>query len=322
MKNSNNKIPAFAYFSWGVAFLSIFILMIDLFIRAPEPLNPFIKEINKENFLEKENNKQSTELQTHYDDELVINENCCIATIFEKSSIQQTILLGYSLLKANSNDENSKNHKYTIPKTFALFILENDDISISENELLALKKYFEIINITSEQLKLTNNMKELLFWTTPELKKCYPLVGLAHNGLFNKAPNRICNSIPFSAVSKTGDVVFFDTSLMVLDPTKHPGQMNEKYNKNNKNKQFKKYINYQITNWKPLPTDLSVEDYNNEFLDFWMKFGTPTFIHYEDSTFYNAINNVNKTSGSQEIFKIITKLANEVKLAHPNIYHN
>ena len=55
---------------------------------------------------------------------------------------------------------------------------------------------------------------------------------------------------------------------MVLDPSKHPGKLKEKYENNKKNKQFKRYINYQITDWKPLPTDLSVEDYNNDFLDY------------------------------------------------------
>lgn len=294
--------------------------MIDLYFRVPEPVNPFLNKNIIDPFHQSESNNKPNDAKQHKIEKSNINERCCIATIFDQSSIKQTIALGYSI-KSSYKRNNYKNQD--IPKTFALFTSDKDDnFKITEKELSVLKKYFDIVNISNKQQETTNNMIELLFWTTEELKNCFPVVALTHNGLFNKAPIEICNSIPFSAVSKTGDIVFFDTSLMVLDPSTHPGKLNKEYEKNKKNKQFKRYINYQITDWKLLSTDLSVQDYNNDFLDFWLKYGTPTFIHFEDNTFYNSINGINKTSGSPEIFKIIVKIIDEVKNAHPDIFQN
>lgn len=317
MNGSKNQIPFYVYFSWALAILSIFIFMIDLFIRAPDPVNPFIKnDLIDYDQIEIDNKPKNS--HQYRENRLNNNEKCCIATIFDQSSIKQTIALGYSILNSYNNFQN-----HTVPKTFALFTADNNNnYNISNNELLTLEKYFRVINISTTQQEITNGMIELLFWTIPELKNCFPVVALTHNGIFNKAPIDICNSIPFSAVSKTGDIVFFDTSLMVLDPSKHPGKLDKKYEKNKKNKQFKRYINYQITDWKPLPTDLSVEDYNNDFLDFWLKYGTPTFIHFEENTFFNSIKGINQTNGSREIFKIIVKIINQVKDKHPDIFQN
>ena len=209
------------------------------------------------------------------------NPNCCIATLFGQNDIKKLLVLGYSLHEFNPNP----------PKMYAL---SKHNISDENRELI--QKYFHIVDIYN----MTNAPKfhQILFW---ELEDCSPVVAVDVNGLFASNVNELCNAAPFSAVAKNGDPFLFDSSLMVLDPL-NPPDFDDTIN----NQQWKNYINKLYPNWKPLKSNLCVNDKQESFLEFWMSFGSPVYIHYSDKTF-KAIENRNADNiyGSVNVFSFI-----------------
>lgn len=302
MTKSRN-ISFVTYFSWGLAFFMILILNINLFFQLPNLTS------EEASFQDNDHQSNQNPISTSQDNPL-INQKCCIVTIFDSSSIKQTISLGYSIFK--SYKQNSSKYK---PKLFALF----KHSSIKPIEITSIEKYFSIINITIEEQQLVNDMDPLLFWTNQELKThgCFPIVGLTNLGVFHKNPTEICNHQPFSAVSSKGDVVFFDPSLMVLDPSQNPMEMTPISTPQKLT--FQKYINNRITNWTPMSTALSVDDYNNEYLDFWLKYSSPTFVHFQNDVFVSAVNGKNQSTGSPGLYAIIKKNVEEAMKANPEI---
>jgi hypothetical protein len=47
-------------------------------------------------------------------------------------------------------------------------------------------------------------------------------VAVNHTGFFNRGVEGLGRVAPFSSVSRIGDNVFFDASLMIIDPTAPP----------------------------------------------------------------------------------------------------
>ncbi|OHT08635.1 hypothetical protein TRFO_22710 [Tritrichomonas foetus] len=290
--NRANQISTLTIVSWIAALLSIIVLMIDLFIRLPSPektnRNSYQNDVNYEknpNF----NRNQETETENES-----IPDGCCIATILNSKTIKQGIALGYSLNATNGFR----------PKSFAILTS-----SIPESDLSIVKQYFNVIDVTSD---LSNHKYEqYFFWS--HLKECSPVVAVTPSGVFNKPPTKLCTAKPFSAVSKKGDVVFFDTSLMVLDPNMPPPDPK------NTDFKFSKFITRNIE-WNPLSTDLSVEDYSNEYIDFWLKYSSPTFIHFDDDTFKKAASGNEKSHGSQGLYAIIKRIILGAKEKHPEIF--
>jgi hypothetical protein len=203
------------------------------------------------------------------------NPNCCIATVFDSNSIQQTVVLGHSLHRAGS----------VLPRTFAILT------SPTTANLSAVEKYFQIINASST----TVLYPELLFWS--ELN-CAPVVAVTHTGLFNRPADRLCSLQPFGAVSRIGEVVYFEPNLMILDPTNKIKEIKEM-------ESFSKFINQEITDWRPIPSELSVADVDHDYLNFWLLYGTPTFIHFGEDTFQKAVRGEKNSTGSFALFDII-----------------
>ena len=293
---SDFKISIFTFFIWCFAIISILILTLDLYIHSPNPLSPLSKSdqipIVDQKLQNPKNNINGDDKVITYND----YSNCCIATILDESSIKQAITLGYSINSTGG----------FIPKMYAIL-----DSNISEIELNTLKKYFNIIYSSNDTQSL--KFKELLLWRY--FQKCSPLVYVTPNGVFNKDPSKICSAKPFSAVSKKGDIVYFDTSLMVIDP------QNKVTGNENNEQHFKKFINKVFSEWNPLSTDLSVEDYNNEYIDFWLKYSQPTFIHFDESVYKSALKNEKESSGSQGLYRIILDIVNNAKTAHLDIFN-
>jgi hypothetical protein len=100
---------------------------------------------------------------------------------------------------------------------------------------------------------------------------------------------------------------------MVLDPKDRP-------KRGTNEPTFAKVINRQLTDWKPLKTDLSVDDFDNEYLDFWMKYNTPTYIHYEDEALDRAIVGDPRVNASKGLYEIIRKAVKGAEVDHPEIF--
>ena len=227
------------------------------------------------------------------------NPKCCIATLFGKNDIKQLLVLGYSLHQFNSNP----------PKMYAL-----SKHNISDDNRKLIQKYFEIVDV----FNMTNPPKfhQTLFW---ELDDCSPVVAVDVNGFFASNVNGLCNAKPFSSIARNGDPFLFDSSIMVLDPLLPP-DFDESISEN----QWKNYINRIITKWNPLKSNLCVNDKNENFLDFWMTFGQPVYIHFSEKTF-RAIQNKSRTppKGSVNVFTFIApKIFKILKKLFPEDFLN
>ena len=201
-----------------------------------------------------------------------INKNCCISTFFDNFEIENTLLLGYSLHNVGVNP----------PKTFAF-----SKNKISEKNREKLSKYFDFVEDSS------NATSELL-------GNCFPLISVSSQGVFNKSPWDVCNfvteeTLP-AAVPQQGDIVYPDTAMLVVDP------------RNMTESLFKSFGGYKgpLDKWFNLPSEFSVYDYNNDFLDFWMTYSSPTYIHYSSQTYQELVNGAKKTEdGSYQIYKVL-----------------
>jgi len=255
--------------SWFFALLSVLFLSYEIILRTPDVEIGKVPYFVENDIIEK------------------AIESCCISTIFDSHSIRQAVVLGHSLNHLGSKP----------PKMFAFF-LDN----ITEHNLSEVSKYFSVINGYNHGLKYS----ELLHWS---LKECNPVIAVSKNGAFYKEPTKICNSKPFSSVSQRGDIVFFDPSLMVLNPTDNIDASKEEGS-------FKRFINDRYPEWNPLPSDLSVEDYDNDFLDFWCKFSSPTYVHFNDDTFNRAIKGNSAGTGSKALYLLIKRMINDAQIDH------
>jgi hypothetical protein len=204
-----------------------------------------------------------------------INKNCCVSSFFDNSEIENILFLGYSL----------RNLGVIPPKTFAF--AKNE---LTEENKNKLAKYFDIV---AEGTKAT---KELL-------DGCFPLISVSSLGVFNKSPWDICNfatkgKMP-AAVPLQGDIVYPDKAMIVFDPS------------NMRDPIFTMHGEYKgsLDKWFNLPSEFSVLDYENDFLDFWMSFSSPTYIHYSKSTFQEIVSGSKKPeNGSFRIFRVLKQI--------------
>lgn len=280
--NAKKEISSVTWILWSVAVASIVILSFEMFLVAPSPPQEII------------NNYQAPKLNNYENIEL--NKECCLVTIFDSTTVKQTLTLGFSLYYSGGD----------IPKTYAIMTSK-----IKQKEFESLNRYFTVI----DAINTTDyRWKEELNWMF--FDDCSPVVAVSNNGVFTQPLNRICNAKPFSAVSHKGDVVYFDTSLMVLDPL----QILEKDKKKYKN--FDQFINQYFPKWNPLPTDLSVDDFENEYIDFWLKYNHPNYIHFTKEIFDDALNNKQKGGGSPGLYDIIKRVVQAAKDANPVIFED
>jgi hypothetical protein len=191
------------------------------------------------------------------------------------------------------------------PRTFAIATS-----AISAEAWSVLAQYFTVVNV-SRSLS-AGEFSEFYFWS--ELPSdCFPVVGVGHTGLFNRAPDSLCQAEPFSAVPRLGDVVYFDPMMMVLDPKLPPTKAPDALN-------FAKLINAEIIDWNILPSDSSVADIENEYLDFWLLYGSPIFLHFDEDTFRRAVSRQNQTLGSPALFEIVWRIVGAAIADHREIF--
>jgi hypothetical protein len=275
-------IPPSTWLLWFFSILSIFILSLGLILRLPSPQNDVFRHL--------------------YPDILPVpstppprrtpHPQCCIATLFDNISIAQTVALGHSLKSSLLAFR---------PRVFAIATSD-----IASNSLSVIQQYFTVVNAT-KTLSL-GEFPEFHFWAT--LTGGHPVVGVSHTGLFNRAQDSLCQAEPFSAVARLGDVVYFDPSMMLLDPTKRLAKSPDALN-------FAKLINQEFANWNILPSDSSVADLENEYLDFWLPYGSPTYWHFEEEMFRRAVKKSKKTLGSPALFEIMTRIIDRAVPDHP-----
>jgi hypothetical protein len=58
-------------------------------------------------------------------------------------------------------------------------------------------------------------------------------------------------------------------------------------------------------NWKPLRSELSVQDVAHEYMEFALKYLSPTYIHFSAETFNRAMRGESVGNGSVGIFEMI-----------------
>lgn len=278
---ANRPIPTYTWYSWGLALVSVLVLAGDLFFRLPSPTVPF--ESSKPSKMETTAAIKEDSIQ-----------DCCLATIISSETARQAVVLGHSL-----------SHTGSVPPKMYAFTTDK----IDEKYLKVIKKYFQVIEAPKENE--IGKFTEFLYWT--KLKSCAPVVAVSPIGVFNKPADRLCRAKPFASVSKVGDVVYFDSSLMVIDPKDVP--------KDNSETTWQKYINREMVEWNPLPSDLSVDDFNNEYIDFWLKYQSPTYIHFTNETFTSAVAKANRSMGSEGLFKIIKRIVSNAKKDHPEVFN-
>ena len=204
----------------------------------------------------------------------ILNPKCCIFTTFSKQQIQNLLLLGFSIHTTGR----------TPPKSFAF----NTGHELSNKERNLILPYFEIINSPeSANEVLVNN-------------ECFPVLSVSVKGVFNKTPWDVCDydyniSLP-AAVPKHSVILYPDQNLLLIDPKQnHSGSFSLTHISDEK--------------WSPLPGDLHVNDYNNTFLDFWTRYGNPTYISYSSETYQNLVAHRKKNpNGGFRIYRILQRI--------------
>jgi hypothetical protein len=205
---------------------------------------------------------------------------CCLATLINSTSFKHSLALGHSLRQLNSNI------------TFYAIL----ETSFNSSNISILRQYFNVINISESLI-----FPEAAFW---ELKDCFPVVAVSSLGIFRRPIDQLCSSSPFSAVSRVDEVVWFDPSLMVLDPRSVPAFSQSKGS-------FSEFSKTGI-NWHPLRPDLSVNDIAHEYMEFSLRYLSPTYIHFTADTFLRASSNQTVGSGSALLFEMIRPIINSI----------
>ena len=264
----------FTWYIWALAMCSLIILAFDLLFFLPHPSKPI------------ESEKSSVQCDHS------IPESCCVATLLNNDNALNVVTLGHSLSETSSS----------LPSTFAIMLED-----IPREKLDVISNYFNIINATDK----SPPFPELLFWS--KLKHCMPVIAVSALGVFTNTVNDLCHAKPFSSVSANGDVVYFDPSLMILDPNDPP-------NTSHHEKTWSKFVNKAYLNWNPLPPRSSVNDYANAFLEFSLNYAPPTYVHFKKPTFHQALIGSSETSGSKKLYEVIKRAVNSAKLAHANIF--
>ena len=212
------------------------------------------------------------------ENKIIHNSNCCISTHFSKNKLDQLLLLGYSIA-----------HTGQIPPKLLAF---TNDHPISEKEIESISKFFKIVDKSKEMETYIN-------------EECFPVVSVSVEGVFNKSPWDICeyvsNKTLPAAVPQHSDILYPDSNLFVFDPKTNP-----------KNKTTSEGYFQSFQEWTPLPADFYVYDYQNEFLDFWTRYGNPTFIYYSSETYSKLISKSKKHGdGSFRLYKILQRIYND-----------
>jgi hypothetical protein len=269
---------------WILALVSVLSLFVELIFRLPHPKQNLFHPIQPDLAALPRRIPAATP-----------NPNCCIATIFDNSSVPQTIALGHSL-RARSR---------TYPRTIAFQLSP-----IPPSSLSIIEKYFSVIYVTEPLPE--GAFPEFLFWE--RLADCFPVVGVNHTGVFNRGVESLCRAKPFSGVSRIGDIVFFDPSLMIIDPTAPPPTKSTEF------LNFAKLINHEIIDWKPLPTDSLVVETECDYLDFWFRYGSPIYIRFNESSFARAAGGP-RLPKEPPLFEMMTKIVGAAAAAHPDVFN-
>jgi hypothetical protein len=216
---------------------------------------------------------------------------CCIATAFDNTSIRETVVLGHSLAKTANPPR---------ALAFATSAIPKDSLAI-------VSKYFTVIPTTLPP----DAFPEFAYWN--KAIDCFPLVAVNHTGAFNRAVDELCQAVPFSSVARLGDIVYFDAALMVLDPKSKPPPIGGGF------PTFQKLVNQAIIDWKILPSDRLVVETDNEYLDFWLEYGSPLYVNFNETSFIRAMQQPSKNPGAP-LFRMITKFVAAAMDAHPELF--
>jgi hypothetical protein len=99
---------------------------------------------------------------------------------------------------------------------------------------------------------------------------------------------------------------------MVLNPSEPLRNVSGSFN------DFSEFAQKQFIDWRVLPPDLSVKALDHEYLDFWLRFGTPTYIHFAKDVFDQAV--TAKLNQSKPLLKIIQRIVSDAVKAHPEVF--
>jgi hypothetical protein len=218
-----------------------------------------------------------------------LSPNCCIVTLLNQSSIQSIVALGHSLQRISE----------IRPRAIALMTSP-----IRSDSLSTVQTFFTIVNATG-----SFTYPEMAFWT---LADCSPVVAVSPIGVFNRPVDRLCAAAPFGAISKVDDILAFDTSLMVLNPSEPLTNISGRF------KSFSEFAQEQFMDWHVLPPDLSVDTLDHEYLDFWLRFGTPVYIHFGKDVFDGAVKA--QLNQSKPLLRIIQRIVSDAVAAHPDVF--
>jgi hypothetical protein len=261
-----------SWISWVFATASVLSLSLELLCHLPTPS----KKIFQERRLPARTSPP------------IPPSTCCLATLVNSTSFRPAIALGHSLRQLNGE----------IP--FYAFV----DHRVNSSHRSALGEYFSVLN-RSESLVFP----EAAFWG---LSACYPVVAVGAIGVFKGTVDALCAAPPFSAVSRVGEVVWFDPTLMVLDPSQRPTFSAAKDS-------FSDFSKTEMT-WKPLRPELSVEDVAHEYMEFWLRYLSPTYIHFTMDTFDRAVRGKEVGEGSIGLFQMIRSIVKSAAEGHPELF--
>ena len=217
-------------------------------------------------------------------------DTCCVATLVNSQNVPDAVTLGYSLHHTG----------LVIPHSFAIAVEP-----LSNQQLQALANYFIVINGTTGEM-----FPELLFWK--KLKQCRPVVAVSATGVFHKPVDELCRAEPFASVSGSGDTMYFNPELMVLDPRDEPNGP--------PGKTWKSFVNRAYLNWKQLPPHFAVRDYKNDYLDFTFRYREPIYVYFNKNTFRRAVAGSDKTDDSKFLYKILKGMVAAAKEEHREVY--
>lgn len=217
--------------------------------------------------------------------------NCCIATTFNRDTALNAIVLGHSL------------HNLGINNIRIFAFSKNKDTSEKQKIIESLFNYTEYNTNNNDEKSIYNN-----FWIANQCKR---VISVSPMGIFNKFPFEACKSTGFSAVAQLNDIIKYDSHFFALDTEDIKG--------NHLDILFDGKITGIYHDYNPLPTDYCVKDYFNEFLDFWSRFASPTYITYSSKTFSSALSKKFANSdrdSSIYLYPLIYKVVNEANMKY------
>jgi hypothetical protein len=193
--------------------------------------------------------------------------------LVNSSSFLPAIALGHSLRQIHRN--------------ITFYVLRDSSINSSESSIL--ERYFTVVDLPESLI-----FPEAGFW---QISDCFPVVAVSPFGVFREPIDRLCAAKPFSAVSRVDEVVWFDPSLMVLDPSNVPAFSDLK-------ESFSEFSKAGMS-WTPLKPELSVMDIAQDYMEFALRYLRPTYIHFSAETFTRAAQGQSVGNGSAGLFEMI-----------------